>query len=49
VLIGEVVSGDVLSNPNQGDALALGMVVIVTLTVVAYLLLDRRAARWTRR
>jgi putative spermidine/putrescine transport system permease protein len=49
VLIGSVVSGDVLSNPHQGDALALGMVVIVTLTVVGYLLLDRRAARWSRR
>jgi putative spermidine/putrescine transport system permease protein len=49
LLIGSAVSGDVFSNPNQADALAVGMIAIVTLTVVAYSLLERRAGRWTRR
>ncbi len=49
VQIGAVLSGNVtVSNPQFGDALALGMIVIVAVTVVAYVLLQRRAAKWLR-
>jgi putative spermidine/putrescine transport system permease protein len=46
VLIGQVRLGDVLSDPHYGDALALGMVVVLTVAMAAYLLLRRKAARW---
>lgn len=45
--IGNLVSGNVLSDPHQAQALALGMVAITALTMVAYALLVRRAARWS--
>ena len=49
VQIGAVLSGNVtVSNPQFGDALAFGMIVIVAVTVVAYVLLQRRAAKWLR-
>jgi putative spermidine/putrescine transport system permease protein len=47
VLIGALVSGNVsASNPQFADALSLGMIVIVAVTVVAYIVLQRRTARW---
>jgi putative spermidine/putrescine transport system permease protein len=49
ILIGSVLSGNVvISNPRLGDSLAFGMIVIVGLTVFAYVLLQRRAAKWLR-
>jgi len=48
ILIGAQMQGDVLYNPNLGYALALGMVLIMALTMVGYALMQRRAARWTR-
>ncbi len=33
---------------NEGDILALGMVVIVAIVMTGYALLQRRAARWLR-
>ena len=48
LLIGAVLSGNVLSDPHLGKALALGMVVVMTATVVLYGLLARRASRWQR-
>jgi putative spermidine/putrescine transport system permease protein len=48
VLIGFVLNGNVLSDPHLGKALALGMVVVMTLTVLLYALLARRASRWQR-
>ena len=49
VLIGSVLSGNVvITNPHLGDALAFGMIVIVGVTVLAYAMLQRRAARWLR-
>ncbi len=48
VLIGQVFQGDVLSEPNQGYALALGMIVIIGTATLIYSLLQRRTARWTR-
>jgi putative spermidine/putrescine transport system permease protein len=48
VLIGAQVRGDVLHNPGLGYALALGMVVVMAITVVAYTWLRRRTSRWLR-
>ncbi len=46
--IGEVLNGNVLSDPHLGQALALGMIVVMAVTTALYVLLTRRASRWTR-
>jgi putative spermidine/putrescine transport system permease protein len=46
ILIGAQIRGDVLHDPNLGYALALGMVVIMTLSIVGSNALQRRSARW---
>jgi len=46
ILIGAQIRGDVLHDPNLGYALALGMAVIMTLSIVGSNALQRRAARW---
>jgi putative spermidine/putrescine transport system permease protein len=48
LLIGELKAGNVLSDPHQGDALALGMLVVMAVTMTLYVALERRAARWMR-
>ena len=48
IMIGQQIRGDVLGNPNEGYALAFGMVVIMTIAIVAYTLLQRRATRWVK-
>ncbi len=49
LLIGSVLSGNVeVTNPRLGDSLAFGMIVIVGVTVLAYVLLQRRSAKWLR-
>ena len=48
ILIGAQISGDVLHNPNLGYAMALGMVVIMAISLAIYAWLQRRAARWLR-
>jgi putative spermidine/putrescine transport system permease protein len=48
VLIGQVRLGNVLSDPHYGDALALGMVVVLTISMALYLVLQRKASRWQR-
>lgn len=48
IMIGQQIRGDVLGNPNEGYALALGMVIIMTFAIVAYTLLQRRATRWIK-
>jgi putative spermidine/putrescine transport system permease protein len=48
ILIGQQIRGDVLNNPNEGYALALGMVVIMGLCVTGYSILQRRTGRWLR-
>ncbi len=48
LLIGNVLNGNLVSDPQFGDALALGMIVIITISVVIYGLLQRRSARWLR-
>ncbi len=46
ILIGAQIRGDVLHDPNLGYALALGMVVIMTASILGYNALQRRSARW---
>jgi len=48
IQIGAQIRGDVLHDPNLGYALALGMVVVMTLTILGYTVLQRRASRFTR-
>ena len=47
--IGNVLSGNVMSSPQLGQALALGMIGIMALAMLAYTLLQRYTARWQRR
>ncbi len=49
MVIGQQISGDALHNPGLGNALALGMVVIMVISVAIYTLLSRRSARWLNR
>jgi putative spermidine/putrescine transport system permease protein len=46
LIIGQVMSGNLTANPNFGDALALGMIVIIGFSIIIYALLMRRASRW---
>ena len=48
LLIGQNISGDVLSNPHLGQALAFGMIVVIAVSMVIYALLQRRVSRWMR-
>ncbi len=49
ILIGSQIRGDVLHNVNLGYALALGMVVVMTLVMSAYYPLRRRSERWLKK
>ncbi len=44
--IGNVLSGNVMMDPQVGAALSFGMVVVMAIVLVLYLLLNRHAARW---
>jgi putative spermidine/putrescine transport system permease protein len=46
ILIGAQLSSDALSNPGLGNALAFGMIVIMTITIGLYSLMRRMAERW---
>jgi putative spermidine/putrescine transport system permease protein len=46
ILIGAQLSSDALSNPGLGNALAFGMIVIMTVTVGLYSVMRRLAERW---
>ena len=48
IVIGGQIQGDVLYNPGLGNALALGMIVIMSITMLGYVYMQRRAARWIR-
>jgi putative spermidine/putrescine transport system permease protein len=48
IVIGQQVAGNVLYNPNLGYALALGMIVIMSVSIGLYSWLQRRTARWLR-
>jgi putative spermidine/putrescine transport system permease protein len=48
IVIGAQIQGDVLHDPGLGYALALGMVVIMALSIAAYSYLQSRTSRWQR-
>ena len=48
ILIGAQLQGDVLYNPGLGNALALGMTVIMFFAMVVKSWMERRAARWVQ-
>jgi len=48
ILIGQQIRGDVLNNPNEGYALALGMAVIMAVCILGYTLLQRQTVRWLK-
>jgi len=47
IVIGAQIQGDVLYNPGLGNAMALGMILIMSLCMLGYGWLQRRAVRWT--
>jgi putative spermidine/putrescine transport system permease protein len=48
IYIGFLLSGDVLDNPHLGQALALGMFVVLGVMMLLYFPLQRRVSRWAR-
>jgi putative spermidine/putrescine transport system permease protein len=48
IVIGAQIRGDVLHNPGLGYAMAMGMVVIMAISIGLYTILQRRAERWLR-
>jgi putative spermidine/putrescine transport system permease protein len=48
LVISSQIRGDVLHNPGLGYAMAMGMVVIMGMSIFLYTLLQRRAERWLR-
>jgi putative spermidine/putrescine transport system permease protein len=48
IQIGAQMRGDVLRNPNLGYAMALGMVVVMVVTIVGYTWLQRVSERWLK-
>jgi putative spermidine/putrescine transport system permease protein len=49
IQIGEVLNGNVISGEeNIGYAIGLGMLIVLTITMVLYSLVRRRASRWLR-
>lgn len=48
IQIGAVLNGNVLSSPHQGQALALGMFVVLAATMLIYVPLQRRSSRWAK-
>lgn len=49
ILIGAQIRGDVLRDPGLGYALAVGMIIIMSIAILAYTLLQRRSERWLKR
>ena len=48
IQIGAVVTGDVLSDPQLGYALAFGMILVIAVAMTIYALAQQRASRWRR-
>ncbi len=46
--IGNQISGDVLHNVGLGYAMAMGMVIVMGISILAYTWLQRRSERWLR-
>jgi putative spermidine/putrescine transport system permease protein len=48
IVIAQQIRGDVLNNPYEGYALAVGMIIIMGITILAYTALQRRTTRWLK-
>jgi putative spermidine/putrescine transport system permease protein len=48
IQIGAQIRGDVLHNPGLGYAMAIGMVFIMTISLIGYSLLQKRTERWLK-
>ena len=48
IQIGFDISGNVVSNPHEAQALAFGMFVVLTVMMLIYLPLQRRSSRWAK-
>ena len=48
IQIGVDLSGNVVSNPHEGQALAFGMFVVLAAMMLIYVPLQRRTSRWAR-
>jgi putative spermidine/putrescine transport system permease protein len=48
IVIGAQIQGDVLYNPGLGNAMALGMICIMSIIMLIYIRTQRSAARWLR-
>ncbi|NWF64429.1 MAG: ABC transporter permease subunit [Chloroflexi bacterium] len=48
IVIAQQIRGDVLNNPYEGYALAVGMIVIMGVTILLYNALQRRTSRWLK-
>lgn len=48
IAISRQMRGDVLYDPNLGYALAMGMVIIMAVSILGYSLLQRRSERWLK-
>jgi putative spermidine/putrescine transport system permease protein len=48
IVIGAQLRGDVLNDPGLGYAVAFGMVIVMTVVMTGYSILQRRAERWLR-
>ncbi len=48
IQIGAQIRGDVLRNPGLGYSMALGMVIVMAVSIALYVVLQRRSERWLR-
>ncbi len=48
IQIGAQIRGDVMYNPNLGYAMALGMVIVMAVSILGYSWLQNRSERWLR-
>jgi putative spermidine/putrescine transport system permease protein len=48
IQIGNDLTGNVFTNPHEGQALAFGMFVVLAVMMLVYVPLQRRSARWAR-
>lgn len=48
IVIGAELRGDVLGDPGLGYAVAFGMVIVMTVVMIGYTILQRRAERWLK-
>lgn len=46
ILVGQQIAGDVLRDPGLGYAVAMGMVLVMAISIIIYTILQRRSERW---